>query len=612
MQHRIVRAVLCLALAALAFTVVNSPDRADAMILADDIDDPVERPLGPITVLGDSVLLGSFYTSPNLGDRLAEQGWGPIRGRAGVGYTTGYELGDGQVKIEYWIDMWRSQGWDAPNVIVNLGSNDAEWCNRPANQADDGAYRCDRAAIEYVLDRIGPGHRVWWPQITHIHADLPFNRALRDLAAERDDLFTWDWPAEMAAGGYESPDNIHLSAAGYVRRSESMADEVTNALARARPGGEAAGLPSASGPPSEFVPLTSTRVLDTRSGDSGPVAADGTVRVDASAAIPDSTHAVAAYVAATDTSGDGFLTSHACGSDAPDASTANYLAGQSRGALTILPVDADGTFCVSTHAESHVIVDVQGAFVADPLVCPETQAPPDPCEPSLRLHPLDTPKRLIDTRDASPATDLVVDVPDRAAAVAVNLTAISDDTAGYLVAYPCGDVPDATATVNYLPGDVIAGAAMVPVSADGTICVHSSSRIDVAVDLTGTFEPGDNADGGLAYVAAPPTRTFDVRDGTGGWLPIHGAGQTLDAPVAPETAAAVSGTLTIAFPRTPGYLTAWGCGPRPDTSNINLDGSGALANFVTVGVDAGELCIYANAATGSVFDTTGWWVDPDA
>ena len=41
--------------------------------------------------------------------------------------------------------------------------------------------------------------------------------------------------------------------------------------------------------------------------------------------------AVAAYVSATDTAGDGFLTAYECGTPRPNASAANYRAGQTRG-----------------------------------------------------------------------------------------------------------------------------------------------------------------------------------------------------------------------------------------------------------------------------------------
>jgi hypothetical protein len=78
--------------------------------------------------------------------------------------------------------------------------------------------------------------------------------------------------------------------------------------------------------------------------------------------------------------------------------------------------------------------------------------------------------------------------------------------------------------------------------------------------------------------------------------------------VAPPEALAVTGTLTIVTPARDGFLTAFGCGPVPNTSNVNAPRAGVLANSVTVVLaEQGRLCIRALAPTHAVFDTTGWW-----
>ena len=78
--------------------------------------------------------------------------------------------------------------------------------------------------------------------------------------------------------------------------------------------------------------------------------------------------------------------------------------------------------------------------------------------------------------------------------------------------------------------------------------------------------------------------------------------------MAPPEASAVTGTLTIVTPGRDGFLTAFGCGAVPATSNVNAPRAGVLANSVTVVLAAqGRLCIRALAPTHVVFDTTGWW-----
>ncbi len=79
------------------------------------IDIPTSGPLGPVTVFGDSVLLGSALYGPTLPDRLAEQGWGPIRFRAGEGYNT---RTTGSFGAGTWFRQWRSEGWDAPQTAI--------------------------------------------------------------------------------------------------------------------------------------------------------------------------------------------------------------------------------------------------------------------------------------------------------------------------------------------------------------------------------------------------------------------------------------------------------------------------------------------------------------
>ena len=140
---------------------------ADAQPVSIDIAAP--GPLGAVSVIGDSVLLGSALWGPTLPERLAERGWGPIKFRAGEGYRT---HGTGEPASTYWIRLWRSQGWDAPNVIVNIGANDfrsatqvaharsvesSSWSTKsgPATRSGGRRFRCTAR----TLQRRTPGIR---------------------------------------------------------------------------------------------------------------------------------------------------------------------------------------------------------------------------------------------------------------------------------------------------------------------------------------------------------------------------------------------------------------------------------------------------------------------
>ena len=451
----IIAAVALLASALIAAVPADSPVEA---ALASEQRDSTPRVHGAVTVLGDSVLQGSFLYGPTIVDRLAEQGWGPIRGRAGVGYSTGAFSAATEAKVTYWLRLWRQQGWDAPNVFVNLGANDSGRCDR--NLA------CARNAILTLADEIGAERRIWWPQITRHpvmqHQADTWNQALREIAAERDNFVTWDWPSVMAAEGFSSPDNTHLSVSGYRERSRIMAREFTAEFATGARTGTDAAVPATSGAPSGVVPIGPERVIDTRIDPPGRVPADSAIEIDVSGYVPEGTTAVAAYVSATNTGGPGFLTAYDCDDERPVASAANHAAGATRGAVALTPVSDDGTFCLYTLAEADLLVDLQAAFV--------------PVNPdALRFDPLAVPDRLVDTRETGRAEVLELTVPEGADAVAISLTAVFPEQAGFLTAYPCADEVPLVATVNYGPGELISGTAFLPVGPDGTVCVYAVS-----------------------------------------------------------------------------------------------------------------------------------------
>jgi hypothetical protein len=546
-------------------------------------------PLGPVTVFGDSVMLGSLLVSPTLADTLAERGWGPVRMRAGEGYSTGLFATNATWKASNWITTWRQQGWDPVDVVINLGANDSGICGTNAACAYD--------AIMHLVNTIGPGHRIWWPKITrfYTHADQAnaWNQALDRVDAERADFWTWDWPTEMATGGYSSPDQTHLSADSYRKRSRVMAREITADLAFARDVGGDAPLPQPIGGPTEFVALPPVRVRDTRDNAGAPVPSGQYVDVDMTPHVPDGATAVAVNLTTADTTAPGFLTGFPCDQPLGEVSNVNHAAGVPRGALAVVPLSANGHLCVFTRATGHVIIDLQGAFVPD-------------AADGLRFTPYAEPQRLLDTRQTGRAPIVEIEAPDGAEALAINVTATGVTQPGWLKAFPCGGQPPEVSNVNYLPADTVASAAFVPVSAMGTICVQSLNQVDVVVDITGVFDDA----GGLRFVPTNPARVLDTRSGIGGWAPYQGGGQTLDfRAVAPE-ASAVTGTITLVGPLRPGWLKAFPCAAEPPTSTVNANADAVFANGVTVGVDSGgRLCVKALATTQALFDVTGWWLE---
>ncbi|MGH9134061.1 MAG: SGNH/GDSL hydrolase family protein, partial [Ilumatobacteraceae bacterium] len=550
-------------------------------------------PLGAVTVVGDSVLANSVYPSgsyASLQDHLAAAGFGPITARAASGLTagyapTGYFGMPPDVTVSSWLNEWRAEGWDAPNVIVNVGAIDSGYCRTDL--------ACARNSIQHVLDTLGPGHHVWWPQITRFYthqaeADT-WNTALAQIDAERDDFTTWDWPSVLVGDGYDSYDGTHLSSpAEYARRSERIAQEVYRVWATAHRVGDDAQLPAPATARARFAPVDPVRLLDTRT--SAPVGSGQVVQVPLAGEVPAGATSVVVNVTSTQSGGSGFLTAFACGGAVPEASNVNFGSGHDRAASAVVPVGAGRAVCVYSSVSSHVVVDLQGYL-----------APSAP----LGLVPVD-PARLLDTTLAA-GTTRRIPIPTGAPAAAIGLTADGATGWGYLSAFPCGESiagEPVASNLNYAPGESVAGSAYVG-TGGGAICVFTSAAARVIVDLQGRFEPD-----GAAFVAAPPTRVLDTRNGTGGWSPIHGAAQTLDIAAAPPGSVAATGSLTMVDPATRGWETAHPCGTAvPNASNVNSEPGRAAASGVTVRVDTrGRLCLWASPVTHTLFDVTGWWL----
>lgn len=612
------RAALCVALCGVALTQVGTKSERSARALDDTVAHrelsteivlSTSGPLGSVSIIGDSVLQGAGLFAPSLPDRLAERGWGPIRFRAGIAYSTGHFDRSFELTATHWFEQWAAEGWVAENVIVNLGTNDTEFCGPDV--------ACSRLAILHVVDAIDPGARVWWPKITktstHTAHAAAWNTALDLVAAERENVFTWDWPTEFATGPYQSNDNTHLFPDSYRLRSLRMAEEFTRRIGRARQVGGPVDVGVALGAASTWdASVEPGRIADTRreTGPTGgqPLAPGQVLRVGMDGRVPPETTAVAVYVAAADPTGPGHVSLAPCTAD--PATAALTFGGTNVGAPSIVAVDENAPAVCATvggpaGTRTHVVVDLQGAFVEG--------------VDGLRLRPLAPPVRLRDTRiddpRTSPTSPVEIAIPGDVRAAVLNLASVGATSPGFLVAHPCDSAAHeaGTANLNYVVGPARSALAIVEVAADGTVCVSASSPTEVVVDLTATFtEPPVVGSGsaGAALVPIDPLRVLDTRDGTGGWSPAQGAGQTIVATVGPGWAEAVSGTVTMVRPDGGGFLQATTCGDPPAVASVNGAPGTNVSNGLTTGLDGGgTLCVRASHRTHTVVDVTGWWVD---
>ena len=287
--------------------------------------------------------------------------------------------------------------------------------------------------------------------------------------------------------------------------------------------------------------------------------------------------AVAINVTTTDPRTLGYLTAWNCEGPAPTASFHNSVRGEIVAHSTIVPVNANGEFCLLTRAASNLVVDLTGRFPAD-----------GGYRPVGPIRWADT--RVSGTRLAAGGS-LTVDLDtldgiDRSqvGAVAISVTATGGAGPGYLVASaPCAGSAPETSNVNYAGFDSIPNLAIVEPDADGQVCITSLTATDVVVDLLGVFDATDRA--------RRPTirrRVYDSRlVGTGDVVP---AGAEVRIALAgfgvPADAAGVVVNVTTALARSPGYASVYPCAAgRPDSSQVNMPDPRAASNAGIVAPD---------------------------
>jgi len=230
-----------------------------------------------------------------------------------------------------------------------------------------------------------------------------------------------------------------------------------------------------------------------------------------------------------------------------------------------------------------------------------------------------TPRRLADTR-ATPdgavrgghflRVPVPANVAEVASAVVVSVTSVGPCGPGYLTAYDCGRAMPGTSTLNSNRRAATANMAIVPLAADGSICVYTLATTDVVVDLLGHL-----ADGGQGLRTFEPLRLLDTRPGMPDRLLVPNRAMAPRSEmtvrlggVVGSDATAVALNLIAVGPAGDGYLTAYPgpCGARPATSNINYVAGETIAGatITALGPDR-SVCIYNHAGSHVVVDLTG-------
>ncbi|SNT66225.1 autotransporter family porin [Asanoa hainanensis] len=369
-----------------------------------------------------------------------------------------------------------------------------------------------------------------------------------------------------------------------------------------------------------FTSLSSTRILDSRTGNGAPkqiVGQGATVRLKVAgrAGVPLwPVSAVVLNLTVTGARGNGYLTAYPDGSARPTAASISFAKGWTRANTVTVPLGESGYVNIfQSSLGAHVIADVTGYYSGTTEGIPGSTYLPDA-----------TQWRLDDTR-ADGAAPLpggssirysvyFPDDPVRSSAITayvVNLTAVNPRTTGYLTTWDgFGPAPSGVSALNYGIGGVWPNSAIV--QATGCLfCtdpslkmfgVYTSGTTHWLVDVVGYYV--DTLDG-LRFTPVPPQRILDTRTTSAIGA---GASRTVDGTAAatPETLS-LSVNVTAVAPTANTYLTVWPEGQRPTVSMLNPNKGETVSNGTTAGVNAlNQFQIYnRSGASNVVVDVSG-------
>lgn len=228
------------------------------------------------------------------------------------------------------------------------------------------------------------------------------------------------------------------------------------------------------------------RVADTRTGQ-GLAAGkqSGPADLDLSATLPATATGVVLDVSAVNPGGAGFVRLAAAGS-APTTTALNYDAAGSTTGLAVTTTSGGHVTISVNGAPTHLVVDLLGWFdtsiAAGGQYCPVT------------------PTRFLDTRTglgatgpgtgplglATPST-----VPDTAAAVVLDVSAVDPSSAGFVRVTTIGQEPTTTA-LNVIPRRSVTGLVVVPLNDAQLVLAAYQADLHLVADVVG-------------YLGSPPT-----------------------------------------------------------------------------------------------------------
>ncbi len=362
----------------------------------------------------------------------------------------------------------------------------------------------------------------------------------------------------------------------------------------------------ASAAPARFEPIVPIRLVDTRDGTgtiARPLIGGCTLRIEPE--VPAGTTAVAVNVVTVDPVAQGYVTVYPCGIPRPLTSAVQSQVGRIVSGSAIVPLGADGSFCVFSNVTTELVVDLNGSF------SPAAAA---------RYEPIVTQRR-VDTRATGRRLEVgeVVRVPTRgfgggaadSTAASITIHALEAVASGFVTAWPCDTPRPWASSANVMVGSSVSNAVDVAVGATGEVCLLVSAPMHLAVDLNGWYGPSATTE----YHAVAPFRLADTREGFG--FPGRFARNT-DRPIlvagvgglpGPGAVRSVAAQFTAVDAAGNGWVTVHPClAPVPQLSMLRYQTRTNAAVLVNTVLDGGgRWCVTTSTPTHLVVDVSGWF-----
>jgi uncharacterized membrane protein len=366
----------------------------------------------------------------------------------------------------------------------------------------------------------------------------------------------------------------------------------------------------------QFIAITPCRIADTRNGTGafgGPELAGAATRTfdvpQSECNIPSTAAAYSLNVTVVPIASLSFLTIWPAGQAQPVVSTLNSD-GRVKANATITPAGTNGGVSVFASDATQFILDIDGYFV-----------PAGTSASGLEFYPL-TPCRVADTRNAIgalggpslaangsrafPVQSSACGIPSTAQAYSFNVTAVPQDSLGFLTAWPSGQTQPVVSTLNSTTGAVVANAAIVPAGSGGDVSIFVSDAADVILDINGYFAPP--ATGGLSLYTVTPGRALDTRSSSGAFdgmltVPIH---TSACAPPATAQNYVLNATVVPSDPLS--YLALWAAGgSQADVSTLNANDGAVTSNMAIVPTTNGSIDAFSTDTTQLILDLSSYF-----